>query len=183
MSIGATPPRLSKRKLHQLFIDGLGGMVKTHSDIAKSPLLVDLMPPFALKLRIYLYNCTNPPGGRGLDEYKFQVILPGQKRGTRGSLDFSDGRMPMLVAYARITDEDTGGVFVMWDPYKHDDYSYSANMQVKSETIIKALCVPVATSTRGNGEIILATRGEHLVDGIRQRVAIMRESIIEGGKM
>lgn len=183
MSVGATPPRLSKRKLHQLFLDGLGEMVKSHSDIAKSPLVVDLLPPFAHKLRIYLYNCTNPPGGRGLDEYKIQVILPGQKRGARGSLDFSDSRMPILMAYARIIDEDTGGVFVMWDPYKHDDYSYSANMQVKSETLIRALCVPVASYTRGNGEIILAARGEHLVEAIRQRVVIMRESIIGGGKM
>lgn len=180
MSTGAPAPRLSKQKLNQLFLDGLGTRVKEHSGTMSAPLLVDLAPPYALRLRVYIYNCTNPPGGRALDEYKIQIILPGHQRGTRGALDYSDGRMPLLAAYARIADEDTGGVFVLWDAYKHDDFSYSANMQVKSETIIRALCVPVAEMRRGNNEVILAARGEHLYDAIMRRAIIMREDI-EGG--
>ncbi len=171
--------RLSKQKLQQLLIDALGDKVKEHSDIKKTPLLVDLVEPYPLRMRIYIFNCTNPPGGRALDEYKIQIILPGQARGSRGELDFSDGRMPLLVAYARIVDEEAGGVFVLWDPFIHKDFSYSANMQVKSETIIKALSVRIAQYKRSNGEIILASQADYLLDMIKRRVAIMREGLLE----
>ncbi|ATW26727.1 hypothetical protein [Candidatus Formimonas warabiya] len=166
----AAPQRLSKQTLNHLFIEGLGVSVKQHSGV--NPLLVDLMPPFPLRIRAYLYNCTNPPGGRAPDEYKFQIILPGQQRNTRGMLDYSDGRTPVLAAYARVTDEVKGGVFVLWDPYKHKEFAYSANMQVRTDTIIRALYEPVASSVRANGEIILAARPEHLTEALWMRVEI-----------
>jgi len=164
------PQRLSKQTLNSIFTGGLAKAVKQYSGI--NPLLVDLVPPFPLRIRAYLYNCTNPPGGRAPDEYKFQIILPGQPRGARGTLDYSDGRMPVLAAYARMTDEVKGGVFVLWDPYKHKEFAYSANMQAKADMIIRALYEPVATSQRSNGEIILAARPEHLAEAIQTRVAI-----------
>lgn len=77
--------RLSKQALNTIFDEGLGNHVVWHSDTSSSPLLVDLQPR-NLRLRVYLWNCTNPPGGRALDEYKIQVILPGQQRGERGNL-------------------------------------------------------------------------------------------------
>lgn len=166
----ATPHRLSKQTLNSLFIEGLGVSVKHHNGV--NPLLVDLMPPFPLRIRAYLYNCTNPPGGRSPDEYKFQIILPGQQRNTRAMLDYSDGRTPVLAAYARIVDEVKGGVFVLWDPYKHQEFAYSANMQARADTIIRALYEPVASSTRTNGEIILAARPEHLAEALRIRMEI-----------
>lgn len=164
------PNRLNKQTLNSLFVEGLGESVKYQSGV--NPLLVDLMPPFPLRIRAYLYNCTNPPGGRSPDEYKFQIILPGQQRNTRGTLDYSDGRTPVLAAYARIVDEVRGGVFVLWDPYKHKEFAYSANMQARADTIIRALYEPVASSTRANGEIILAARPEHLAQALRMRVEI-----------
>ncbi|MGG6309216.1 hypothetical protein [Paenibacillus macerans] len=179
MSIGEQASRLSKQKLNQIFIDGLGSHVKQHSGMSSVPILVDLASPFPLRIRAYLFNCTNPPGGRPIDEYKFQIILPGQRRGSRGSLDYSDGRLPLLAAYARMTDEIEGGVFVLWDPYKHKDFAYSANMQVRAETIIRALYEPVALSKRNNGETILAARPDHVVDAIRMRVEILREEAEE----
>ena len=94
-------PRLKKQELNKLFLNGLGDRIQTHGSEDSAPLLVDLKPPFSIKLRTYLFNCTNPPGGRALDEYKFQVILPGQIRGKRASLDFSDGRTPILAAYVK----------------------------------------------------------------------------------
>lgn len=171
------PPKLRKKKLNQLFIEGLGGMVERHSDIEFVPLLIDIKPPCPYRLRVYLYNCTNPPGGRALDEYKVQIILPGQTRGCRASLDYSDSRMPILAAYVCITDEIQDGVFVLWDALKHDDFAYSANMQVKSETIIKALCLPLSLSRRANDEIIIATRAQCLLDAIKCRIEIMRSNI------
>ena len=87
--------RLSKQALNTIFVEGLGDHVVWHSDTSSFPLLVDLQPR-NLRLRVYLWNCTNPPGGRALDEYKIQVILPGQQRGERGQLDYSDGRLPII---------------------------------------------------------------------------------------
>lgn len=165
--------KFKKQQLYKLFIDGLGDTVAKHSDIDKSPLLVDLKPPYPLRIRVYLYNCTNPPGGRALDEYKIQIILPGQTRGTRGSLDFSDERMPVLAAYTVVGDDISDGVFILWDPFIREDFAYSTNMQVKSETIIKALSETVAFSRRSNGEIILAARPQHLYEAIRTRVDIL----------
>lgn len=178
--MGKRSLKLKKQQLNQLFIEGLGNAVKDHNGFDAAPLLVDLKPPFPLRLRVYLFNCTNPPGGRALDEYKIQIILPGQSRGSRASLDYSDGRMPLLAAYVCFADEVTDGVFVLWDSFKHEDFSYSANMQVKSETIIKALCSPLSISKRNNNEVVIAARPRYLLDAIRHRIVILRKDI-EGG--
>ena len=171
------PPRLRKQKLNRLFIDGLGDRVQFHNDEDSVPLLIDLKPPYSLKLRVYLFNCTNPPGGRALDEYKVQVILPGQVRGRRASLDFSEGRMPILAAYVN---EGNNGVFVMWDANKHDGFAYSTNMQVKAEIIIKAFCSPLALSKRKNNEIIIACRPQYIYEAICRRIEIMTQEILRG---
>lgn len=172
------PKRLSKQTLNKVFLDGLGARVKWHSGEESNPLLIDLAAPMPLKLRVYLFNCTNPPGGRALDEYKFQVILPGQQRGKRASLDYSDGRMPILAAYVS---EGEYGIFVLWDADKHEDFAYSANMQVKVEVIIKALCSKTSQCKRNNGEIIVAARVQHVFDAIKCREEIMRKEILGGG--
>jgi hypothetical protein len=172
-------PKLKKEELYKLFIDGLGDKIEVYTDFSNPPLLIDLKQPYAQRLRVYLYNCTNPPGGRALDEYKIQIILPGQGRGCRGSLDFSDQRMPILAAYAIVGNDIRDGVFVLWDPFLHTDFAYSANMQVKSEAIMKALGEKVAESRRSNGEIILSARPQHLYEAIRYRVDIMAKNVKE----
>jgi len=169
------PRKLRKSELNRLFLYALRLQVLSHSGESSAPLLVDLKSPLELKLRVYLFNCTNPPGGRGLDEYKIQIILPGQSRGRRGKLDYSDGRLPILAAYVN---EGTDGIFVLWDADKHDDFAYSANMQVKSEAIIGALSSRVSKTKRNNNEIIVAARPEHLYDAIKCRIDIMREDIL-----
>lgn len=169
--------RLKKNELNTLFINGLDSMVSSHSGEDSAPLLIDLAAPLSLKLRVYLFNCTNPPGGRALDEYKIQIILPGQQRGQRGTLDYSDGRMPILAAYVQEGDD---GVFVMWDADKHEDFSYSANMQVEADVIIQALYSEVASYTRKNNEIILASRPQHLYKAIKKRLEIRRQEILGG---
>ena len=160
--------RLKKNELNTLFINGLDSMVSSHSGEDSAPLLIDLAAPLSLKLRVYLFNCTNPPGGRALDEYKI---------GQRGTLDYSDGRMPILAAYVQEGDD---GVFVMWDADKHEDFSYSANMQVKADVIIQALYSEVASYTRKNNEIILASRPQHLYKAIKKRLEIRRQEILGG---
>lgn len=171
--------RLRKNELNHLFLDGLGNKVDWHSGEESTPLLVNLTPPLSLKLRVYLFNCTNPPGGRALDEYKIQVILPGQKRGERGVLDYSEGRMPILAAFVP---EGMDGVFLLWDADKHEDFSYSANMQVKSDVIIRALYSNMASITRKTGETILAVRPQYLYLAIQRRLEVRRQDILGGNE-
>lgn len=171
--------KLRKARLNRLFVNSLGNAVLNVENLDDKPFLIDLRKPYPLRLRVYLYNCTNPPGGRALDEYKIQVIAPNQQRGTRASFDYSDGRMALLAAYTFLSDEIENGVFILWDATKHADFSYSANFQVKAETIIEALCIPVATGTRGNKEIILAARPQHLLSAIEMRMDIMSRDIRE----
>jgi len=168
--------KLPKNVLNQIFLDGLGDKVASHSGVDSTPLLVDLIAPLSLKLRVYLFNCTNPPGGRSLDEYKIQVIFPQQKRGDRGFVDYSEGRMPLLVAYVP---EGEDGVFVIWDADKHESFSYSANMQVKQDVIISALYKEIASIERKNNETILAVRPQYLYLAIMRRLEIRRTDILE----
>lgn len=167
--------RLKKAELSKLFLDGLDENVASHSDVNEYPLIVTLCAPLSLKLRVYLFNCTNPPGGRAVDEYKIQILFPGQKRGERGKVDYSGGCLPLLSAYVP---EGKNGVFIFWDADMHEDFSYSANMQVKSDVIIQALCTDVAEITRKNDEIILAARPEHVYEAILRRLQIRRTNII-----
>jgi hypothetical protein len=171
--------KLRKLCLNRLFLDGLGDAVSTFNHEDANPLLVDLNPPYALRLRVYLFNCTNPPGGRALDEYKVQVILPGQKRAERASLDYSDNRMPLLVAYVCLSDNSDEGVFVLWDSYIHADFSYSANMQVKADAIFKATYEPIAESRRNNEETVVVARPQYLLKAIKRRIEIMSERVRE----
>lgn len=168
--------RLNKKALNTIFIEGLSNHVIWHSDISLSPLLVDLQPR-NLRLRVYLWNCTNPPGGRKLDEYKIQVILPGQQRGERGQLDYSDGRFPLIGALVQ-DGEDVS--FAFWDAEKHSDFAYSGNMQVKTDVIVESLCTKVSETIRGNNERIVCARPQFLYDAIVRRMDIMHDELLGG---
>ena len=168
--------RLSKPALNTIFVEGLGNHVVWHSDTSSSPLLVDLQPR-NLRLRVYLWNCTNPPGGRALDEYKIQVILPGQQRGERGQLDYSDGRLPIIGALVRDGDDVS---FAFWDADKHSDFAYSGNMQVKADVIVESLCTKVSETVRNNNERIVCARPQYLYDAIIRCMDIMHEELLGG---
>lgn len=172
------PKKLSKLALNEKFIGGLGSYVESHSSTSNFPILVDLKHPYPLRLRVYLFNCTNPPGGRPFDEYKFQVILPGQRPQQRASLDLSDGRTAIIAAYIN---DGSDGFFALWDADKHEDFSYSANMQVKSDILLDAMCSRVAEVKRHNGEIVVAAKTENLIYAIRRRIEIMREELLKDG--
>src|SRR4051812_21894560 len=91
--------RLPAGELHRTFLSALGEAVVWHSELAEKPLEIDLEPPLPRQIRAYVFNATRPPGGRSLGEHKVQLIAPGQRRGTRGALDFSAGRIVLLVGY------------------------------------------------------------------------------------
>jgi hypothetical protein len=163
-------PRLSTAKLNSLFLKGLGDCVVYSQRTSEKPMLVDIMAPYKIKLRVYLYNCTNPPGGRSVDEYKSQIIVPGQKRGMKGNFDFSDDRIVILGAYACLDEKAGTGVFVLWDAMFHVNFSYSANIQIKSENIVAALATEVYHGKRNNNEVVITCRGQYLKQALIDRI-------------
>lgn len=164
--------RLSTRDLNELFISSLADAINSHSDIAKKPLVLDLCKPYPriIRLRVYLFNCTNPPGGRSPDEYKSQIIVPGQARGCRGQLDFSGDCIVILSAYASMGGTNEGGIFVLWDAMKHESFAYSANIQIKADVLYDALVHHVSEAMRDNSEIVYAARPKYLLEAVCRRI-------------
>lgn len=173
--------RVSQVELHRRFVQALGdSIVRAHSPVEAKPFELDLSPPLPQRIRVYMYNATRPPGGRPLGEHKIQLILPGQQRQQRASFDNGDGRIVLLVGYA--AEED---VFVLWDAGLYPDFAWSRNVQVKSETIIRASAGKIATQERklrpANArpivETVLASNSRQLADTIVKRMELTRERL------
>lgn len=163
--------RLTAKDLNAIFIDSLKDAVTFVENPNGKPLLIDVkIESYTAKLRVYLYNCTNPPGGRASDEYKSQIIIPGQARGERGNFPHEDGRFVVLGAYTRLADSDDSGVFVFWDAMCHENFSYSANIQVKSEILVAAMANNISVGKKNNNETIVACRRTYLLEGIKTRI-------------
>ena len=175
--------RVSQTELHRRFLDALEGAVRSHSALDRKPLEADLAPPLPSRIRLYIFNATRPPGGRPLGEHKVQLILPGQRRGDRASFDQSGGRIVLLSGYA--AEEN---VFVIWDAGLYADFAWSRNVQVKSETLIRATAGKIAEQERrlrpahGNAvtETLLACPPTRLADALTRRVEITRDRMVRG---
>lgn len=162
-------PRLTKEQLNKQLLCDLGDRVESYSDISGKPLLVNLKSP-KRKLKIYVFNCTCPPGGRALDEYKVQLIIEGQKRGERGRFEDSDGRDILIIGYARPYSND-GGVYVIWDTNYHKEFAYSANLQCYLDPMLDALNEEVVTCfKKGNQEKIVVCLHQHIAKAVERRL-------------
>jgi putative restriction endonuclease len=84
------------------------------------------IPRFGIA-RIYLWTVTHVESSdRPPDEFKIQLILPGQTRKKRGTLEMSRKESTFLLGYS-----PDYGVFVGWEARLHSDFSFSAAVQVK----------------------------------------------------
>lgn len=166
IEIMSTKAKVSKQReaLHRKFVEALGDAVLGHSDFDERPLSVDVSEPIRTKLIVYLFPATNPPGGRSSDEYKFNLAVPNQMRGQKGNFDSSDG-IVILASYVEDLD-----VFVLYDPEKHKNFAYNANVQCKSALLYDALDHTISTAKKDNGEVLLAATSDNLLAAIRQRL-------------
>lgn len=164
--------RLDTVELHTEFLSRLGQLVAEESDLETKPLEIALGAPLPEKMRLYLYNLTAPPGGRPSGEHKIQLIAPGQSRGDLGNFDFSDDRFIVLAGFS-----GAEGVYVLWDAVLHQDFSWSANAQVKGETLARAMEEGIAIQERHlrlveETEVVVVVPAENLVDGLLARAAM-----------
>ncbi len=170
--------KFAKEQLNKLLLEDLGERVEWHSDLTSKTFLVDLKNP-KRKLRIYVFNCTCPPGGRALDEYKIQMIIEGQKRGERGALDASDGRTVLIIGYASPFNDVIDGVYVIWDTNYHMEFAYSANLQCYLDPMLKALSEGVVTCyKKGNREQIVVALRKNLSGAIERRIELNVQNML-----
>jgi len=125
---------LSAAELNTRFIAALGDNVERADPVASQVLTVELEPPLPPALRVYLFNSTNPSGGRSTPEHKIQLMVPGQLRDARGNFDASGGRAVIMAGYV-----DDLDVFILWDASLHHDFAFSKNAQVRTETVMAAV--------------------------------------------
>lgn len=85
-------------------------------------------------VRAYLFTVTpdrSVPGARPPGEFKMQLIVDGQARSARGSLELRD-------AYAVLLGFSPDfGVFVGWEARLYSSFAYSANVQVREPLLIE----------------------------------------------
>jgi len=175
--------RISQTGMHERLIGVLGKRVLRHGPTSAKPLEVDLGGQLPVRIRVYMFNATRPPGGRPLGEHKVQLIVPGQRRGQRGSFDHDDDRVVLLVGYA--AEED---VYILWDAGLYANFAWSRNVQVKAETIIEATAGKLATQFRqlrpADGpaivETLIAAPADRLAEAIDTRIQLSRQRLIEG---
>jgi excisionase family DNA binding protein len=181
VSVGELTERVPQDVMHRLFASTLGEHVRSHGDLGSKPFELHLKAPLPQKVRVYMYNATRPPGGRPLGEHKIQLIVPGQRRGVRGSFDNTDGYIVLLVGYA--AEEN---IFILWDAGLYSDFAWSRNVQVRAETIIEATAGKIATQLRqlrpptGRAivETVIAVKPRRLSEAILMRNQLTLERMI-----
>lgn len=104
----------------------LSGPDETHPAIVQIPGLG--------QVRFYLWTVTHVQSSdRPLDEYKIQLILPGQSRRARGKLTIDAAGRTFLLGYS-----PDFGVFVAWEARLHTTFAFSAAVQVKEDLLEEA---------------------------------------------
>ncbi|MGQ0656176.1 MAG: HNH endonuclease [Betaproteobacteria bacterium] len=103
-----------------------GGPEDVHPVVAE-------VPGFG-RARFYLWTVTadRSAQGRPAGEFKIQLILPGQPRGARASLDL-DGAYTALLGYS-----PEYGVFVGWEARLYTNFAYSRNVQCREDLLQEA---------------------------------------------
>ena len=165
--------RLSKEELHDRFIAAIAptALVSASTDAA-GELLVQLRPPLPNRVRVYIYNATNPPGGRSTPEHKIQPIPAGHQRDQIGNFDWSGVDFVLLCGYVKELD-----VFVFWDASLHVDFRYSKNLQVRTENVLSASATGVLIrqdrSLRDTGqEVVICSPRQLVPKAIAERASI-----------
>lgn len=171
--------RLTQDSLHKMFLQDLAPYVSEVIDIGKKPLVVSLKAPYCCKVKAYVFNCTCPPGGRVIDEYKVQLILDGQRRGERGHFDDTDGTTVLIVGYADPLDIQDEGVWVLFETEKHKEFAYSANIQIYLRQILQTLSEDVVVHLKHNKETVVLSQRRNLGMALKKRLDIDLHLLLE----
>lgn len=171
--------RLSQKELHERFIEDLKPYIERIIDNGKKPITITLGSPFCSTIKAYVFNCTCPPGGRTIDEYKVQLILDGQKRGERGHFEDDVEAYTLIVGYADPLDDPDDGVWILFETEKHRDFAYSANIQIYLRQILQTLSDEVVVHVKHNKETCVLSRRPFLGKALQERLDIDLRLLLE----
>jgi MoxR-like ATPase len=163
---------LDLAEIRELLIESLGDSVKWHSSVESRPLELHLKDPLPPKVRLYLYNLV--PSGRE-EEFKVNVRLPAHEGGNddHAAPDRSGGYLTMLGGY-----HEHHGVFAFWDDDLHEEYGSVSPLQVRSETICKAMTDGLTTQQRTTaglgGETVIVARPARVSEAIEMRDRLIK---------
>lgn len=152
-------------ELQKRLVSDLGGYCEILSHVNQWPLIARIKS-IGIILAIYIYPNTNPHGGRALEEYKFNLKVPGQKNKERGNFDSSLG-LPLLLSYAE--DYDT---YIIYEARKHVDFLWSSNIQSRVELLRSASINGIARTTKKNGETLIGVVSSKLSQGINESLTL-----------
>lgn len=170
---------LTQKQLHKLFLEDVGDYAQCVEDSGRKPLCLRLDYPYNRDLKAYIFNCTAPPGGRSIDEFKVQMILDGQKRGSRGKFDTSDGKTSLIVGYANPFFDQSSGLWVLFELDKHMEFAYSANIQVYLRQLLHALEEDVYVCKKHNKETLVISQRKYLLPALQKRFDIDLQIMLE----
>jgi hypothetical protein len=161
-------PSLPKSVLANRVIAALSSELLSHGDTEAVPLRLNVRG--LVPLAVYAFTVSDPPGGRDFDELKIQLIAPGQKKGERGNFEPPDDESyAILLGYSPDYE-----VFVLWDAYKHRNFGWSKNCQIRLAPIKEAQITGLGYRHRrlGSGatEHIIVARPDHLAKALGERV-------------
>ena len=125
---------VKKEKLNNIFIEALDVSHDEKIDCSQFPMKFDIKNIKPRKCILYIWQITDPPGGRSIDENKIQLILPGQKRDERANFTHESDYFTLLVGY-----RDDIKIFCLWDAYLYENIPFSRNVQVKEKTLFVAI--------------------------------------------
>ncbi len=161
--------RLSTTELQDRFVTAVGptALIAASTD-ASGELVLELRPPLPGRVRVYIRNATDPPGGRPTPEHKIQ--LTGQRRGERGEFDWSGVDFVIVCGYAVEHD-----VFVFWDAALRIDFAYSTSLEVKSANVQAAaasgLRVRQDRRLQTGMEVVICAPSQLVVEAIEERAS------------
>lgn len=159
-------PALTKAELHTRILASLSSRVEAHSPIDSPPLELEIKG--LVRLTVWAFTLTNPPGGRHPAESKIQLIVPGQGRSDRANLTSKPGRFRLLIGV-----HPGEELYVLWDAYKQRDFTWSRNVQVRGELLWDAQVEGISTGRRrlaAGLETVIVARGDQLRDAIAGRI-------------
>lgn len=161
--------RLSTTELQDRFVAAVGptALIAASTDTS-GELVVELRPPLPGRVRVYIRNATDPPGGRSTPEHKIQ--LTGQRRRERGEFDWSGVDFVLVCGYAVEHD-----VFVFWDAALRIDFAYSTSLEVKSANVQAAaasgLRVRQDRRLKTGMEVVICAPSQLVVEAIEERAS------------
>lgn len=161
-------PSLPKPVLANHIIAALGSDLLSHGSTDDVPFTIEVSG-IKPKLAVFAYTISDPPGGRSPEELKIQLIAPGQQKGEKGNFEPPDEDSYMiLLGYSPDYD-----VFALFDAYKHRDFAFSKNCQLRLGELTQARITGIGYRDRhvklGTEHIVMA-RSDHLAKALGERI-------------